>query len=104
MGIEYGVCYERERELYSIAALEMYEIIENSFDFFFKLLTRLLKGLPNTYAYTKALTEDLVNSFSERVPIVITRPSIGLYNCKIYFSAKNRDSAFFPNLTLARIN
>lgn len=37
----------------------------------------LLKGLPNTYAYTKALTEDLVNSYSGKIPIVITRPSIG---------------------------
>lgn len=40
---------------------------------------RLLKGLPNTYAYTKALTEDLVNSYAGRLPIVITRPSIGTY-------------------------
>lgn len=38
---------------------------------------RLLKGLPNTYAYTKALTEDLVNSYAGKVPIVIARPSIG---------------------------
>lgn len=37
----------------------------------------LLQGLPNTYAYTKALTEDLVNSYAGRIPIVITRPSIG---------------------------
>lgn len=37
----------------------------------------LLKGLPNTYAYTKALTEDLVNSYSGKIPIVIARPSIG---------------------------
>lgn len=40
---------------------------------------RLLKGLPNTYAYTKALTEDLVNSYAGRLPIVISRPSIGTY-------------------------
>lgn len=37
----------------------------------------LLKGLPNTYAYTKALTEDLVDSYSGKIPIVIARPSIG---------------------------
>ncbi|XP_037039618.1 putative fatty acyl-CoA reductase CG5065 [Bradysia coprophila] len=37
---------------------------------------KLLKGLPNTYAYTKALTEDLVSSYDNRIPIVITRPSI----------------------------
>lgn len=38
----------------------------------------MLKGLPNTYAYSKALTEDLVNSYAGRLPIVITRPSIGM--------------------------
>lgn len=41
---------------------------------------KLLKGLPNTYAYTKALTEDLVSSYDNRIPIVITRPSIGKIN------------------------
>lgn len=35
-------------------------------------------GLPNTYAYTKALTEDLVYSYAGRIPLVITRPSIGM--------------------------
>lgn len=37
---------------------------------------RLLKSLPNTYAYTKALTEDLVSSYDGRIAIVIARPSI----------------------------
>lgn len=46
---------------------------------------RLLKSLPNTYAYTKALTEDLVNSYAGRLPIVITRPSIGM--CRMYMCA-----------------
>lgn len=48
-----------------------------------QLKIRLLKGLPNTYAYTKALTEDLVNSYSGQIPIVITRPSIGKNNCRV---------------------
>ncbi|XP_031638474.1 putative fatty acyl-CoA reductase CG5065 [Contarinia nasturtii] len=40
------------------------------------LTPKLLNGLPNTYAYTKALTEDLVNSYCGKIPIVIARPSI----------------------------
>jgi len=37
---------------------------------------RLMKGYPNTYALSKILAEDLVHSFREKLPIVITRPSI----------------------------
>lgn len=35
-----------------------------------------MKGYPNTYALSKILAEDLVHSFREKLPIVITRPSI----------------------------
>lgn len=37
----------------------------------------LLKNSPNTYAYTKALTEQLVNEYSTVLPVAIARPSIG---------------------------
>lgn len=37
---------------------------------------KLLGKLPNTYAYTKGLTEDLVHSFRSKFSIVIARPSI----------------------------
>lgn len=37
---------------------------------------KLLGKLPNTYAYTKGLTEDLVHSFRNKFSIVIARPSI----------------------------
>lgn len=46
--------------------------------YFNVFIFRLLMGLPNTYAYTKALTEDLVYSYAGRIPLVITRPSIGM--------------------------
>ncbi|XP_058823561.1 putative fatty acyl-CoA reductase CG5065 [Topomyia yanbarensis] len=36
----------------------------------------LLSNLPNTYAYSKALTEDLVCSYGDRLPIAIARPTI----------------------------
>ncbi|XP_058118914.1 putative fatty acyl-CoA reductase CG5065 [Anopheles ziemanni] len=37
---------------------------------------RLLNNLPNTYAYTKALTEDLVYQSRGKIPLAIARPSI----------------------------
>ncbi|XP_049767050.1 fatty acyl-CoA reductase 1-like isoform X1 [Schistocerca cancellata] len=37
---------------------------------------KLLGNLPNTYALTKNLTEELVARYSDRLPIVIARPSI----------------------------
>lgn len=35
-----------------------------------------MRGYPNTYALSKILAEDLVHSFKDKIPIVITRPSI----------------------------
>lgn len=40
------------------------------------ILPKLLNGLPNTYALTKGLTEDLVHSYAGKFPICIIRPSI----------------------------
>ncbi|RZC41503.1 fatty acyl-CoA reductase 1 [Asbolus verrucosus] len=40
------------------------------------LTPKLLKASPNTYAYTKCLTEQLVSEYSVKLPLVITRPSI----------------------------
>jgi nucleoside-diphosphate-sugar epimerase len=37
----------------------------------------LLGNLPNTYAYSKNLTEQLVSDYSSKFPIAIARPSIG---------------------------
>uniref|UniRef100_A0A0A1XHC5 Fatty acyl-CoA reductase n=1 Tax=Zeugodacus cucurbitae TaxID=28588 RepID=A0A0A1XHC5_ZEUCU len=57
-----------------------YDIIkmveEMSDDALQEITPRLLNGLPNTYAYSKALTEDLMCRFGKKLPIVITRPSI----------------------------
>ncbi|KAF7269473.1 hypothetical protein GWI33_017473 [Rhynchophorus ferrugineus] len=42
-----------------------------------KMLTpKLLSNAPNTYAYTKCLTEQLVSEYSVKFPIAICRPSI----------------------------
>lgn len=32
--------------------------------------------MPNTYSFSKALSEDLVHSYKDKIPIVITRPTI----------------------------
>ncbi|XP_012545692.2 putative fatty acyl-CoA reductase CG5065 [Bombyx mori] len=37
---------------------------------------KLIEPQPNTYAYTKSLTEDLVSQYEGRFPITIARPSI----------------------------
>lgn len=42
------------------------------------LTPHLLKNSPNTYAYTKCLTEELVKEYSKRIPVAIARPSIGI--------------------------
>ena len=42
-----------------------------------KMITpKLLNGLPNTYAFSKGLTEDLMHSFADKFPIVIARASV----------------------------
>ncbi|CAG9794393.1 unnamed protein product [Diatraea saccharalis] len=40
------------------------------------LQPKLIQPQPNTYAYTKSLTEDLVSQYAGKFPIVIARPSI----------------------------
>jgi hypothetical protein len=38
---------------------------------------RLLKNWPNTYAFTKAIAEDVVKEFGKGLPIVVVRPAVG---------------------------
>lgn len=40
------------------------------------LTERIIRPWPNTYAYTKALSEELVRRFGSKFPICIIRPSI----------------------------
>jgi fatty acyl-CoA reductase len=37
----------------------------------------LLKKWPNTYAFTKAIAEDVVQEFGKGLPIAVVRPAIG---------------------------
>lgn len=40
------------------------------------LADRIVHPWPNTYAYTKALAEELMRVYSKKLPIVVVRPSI----------------------------
>lgn len=46
---------------------------------FDSVTNELIKPWPNTYVYTKALSEDVVRKFGERLPLAIVRPSISEY-------------------------
>lgn len=45
------------------------------------LCPKLLKDRPNTYTFTKALAENLVEQYSSQMPIAIVRPSIITGEC-----------------------
>lgn len=56
---------------------KMLELVTWLEDDLISLLTpRLIKKSPNTYAYTKCLTEQLVSEYAKILPIAICRPSI----------------------------
>lgn len=47
---------------------------------FYELLNTIfsmLKDVPNTYVYSKALAEDLVAGTVDDLPVIVLRPSIG---------------------------
>lgn len=54
--------------------MEMVKLLNK--DIIDDITPKLLQGLPNTYALTKSLTEDLVHSYANKIPIAICRPSI----------------------------
>lgn len=41
------------------------------------LSPHMIKENPNTYSYTKCLSEDLATEYAKRIPVAIARPSIG---------------------------
>lgn len=44
---------------------------------FLVMSSRLLGDYPNTYAYTKAAGEDVVQKYCKGLPVALFRPSIG---------------------------
>ncbi|XP_060532881.1 putative fatty acyl-CoA reductase CG5065 [Cylas formicarius] len=60
--------------------LEMAKWMDNEL---LKMLTpKLIRNYPNTYAFTKCLTEQLVSEYSIKLPIAVTRPSIVIASWK----------------------
>lgn len=47
------------------------------------LTRKVLKNFPNTYTFTKNLSENVVNDHKHLFPVLITRPSISEYEIKI---------------------
>nr|XP_016995501.2 putative fatty acyl-CoA reductase CG5065 [Drosophila takahashii] len=64
--------YPAPQNPYSI--IEMVETMDDAA--LAEITPKLLNGLPNTYAYSKALSEDLICRYNNKLPIIITRPSI----------------------------
>lgn len=57
--------------------IKFVEHMEDSFaDKIHPITTDLIAPWPNTYVYTKAITEDLVRRFGTNLPIAVVRPSI----------------------------
>lgn len=40
---------------------------------------RIIKDLPNTYAFTKSLAEDAIRREAQDLPILVFRPTVGMY-------------------------
>lgn len=59
--------------------IQLAESMEGLNKVVFETLTeKMIRPWPNTYTFTKALSEELVRGFGQRIPVAIIRPSIGL--------------------------
>lgn len=43
----------------------------------FLIFSRLLYGWPNTYTLTKAVAENILKSYVDRMPMCVVRPGLG---------------------------
>lgn len=60
--------------------IQLVEAMDGHFeDHINKTINDFIHPWPNTYVYTKALTEDIVRQFGELLPIAVLRPSISKY-------------------------
>lgn len=67
-----------------IRIAEHFEASGNS-DMLDVLTERFVSPWPNTYSFSKALSEELIRDYGDRVPAVIIRPSISEYLIEITF-------------------
>lgn len=59
---------------------EMVEMNEDEQENYEAMTAKLIPPWPNTYTYSKALSEELVRNFGKRFSTVVVRPSIGKNN------------------------
>jgi alcohol-forming fatty acyl-CoA reductase len=52
---------------------QMPDFVEKSLD---KIRADIIRPWPNAYAYSKALTENVVRDFGKLIPVAVVRPSI----------------------------
>lgn len=43
------------------------------------LILRIIGEMPNTYAFTKGLAEDVIRKEAQDLPILVFRPTVGMY-------------------------
>ncbi|KAM7348538.1 putative fatty acyl-CoA reductase CG8306 isoform 2-T2 [Cochliomyia hominivorax] len=68
---------------------ERNEVSEEQID---AITRKIIMGFPNTYCFTKNLTESLVNDYKHKLPVAIYRPSI------VLFSIEEPEPGFSPSL------
>lgn len=56
---------------------------ENDADVFEQLSKKLIEPWPNTYAFTKSLSEEMVRRYKAKLPVAIIRPSISKNTLKV---------------------
>lgn len=66
--------------------------------FNFKTFCRVISPWPNTYAFTKALAEDLLRANNKSIPLGIFRPGIGEFYFKsVNFRTRVKREVLFPD-------
>lgn len=43
------------------------------------IILRIIGDLPNTYSFTKSLAEDVIRREAQGLPILVFRPTVGMY-------------------------
>lgn len=44
------------------------------------IIFRIIGDLPNTYTFTKSLAEDVIRREAQDLPILVFRPSVGMFS------------------------
>ena len=58
-------------------ALQLLDVLEA-----YVLTDKLISPWPNTYTFTKAISEDMIRQYQDKLPVAIIRPSVGITRFK----------------------